>query len=573
MKNRFTFSLVAAGFALTGCRSPDIESVLPEMAPPEAWATQLNSDEKLASDKLAVWWTQFDDEILWRLVQRSLDENLNLQVAAARVEESLALRGIAAGERVPMVNGSAGVFDIDQSLLEGGASYTGYSVGFDASWELDLWGRIQKTVDAADANVQASVEDLRGVRSLIASQVVSGYITLRELQLRQKLAIGNIERQRETLKLTQGRFESGLVPQLDVNQAVQNLSGTEAALPVLRQQEKEALRALEVLAGYAPGALEELLNKDQDVPIAEQAKLMDVPANVLRRRPDIRAAEQRLYAAALRVGVAQADLYPRISLSGTFAWQSDETGNLFDSSSISSSFGPSIFLPIFQGGRLRSQVDAAEAQALQIELTYKQTVLEALQEVENSLYAYQQEKIRLEKLNEGVVAGEATVVQVRSLYENGLVTFLNVLDAERNLASLQDSAAASLGQSSRNLVSVYQAFGGGWEAPDFKAPEKVVEQSRTELSENEAELFVVSKEDGLLTLKVEAYLSFDRVDEASQGMATQIEVKVSDSNVLPDLMPGERVRLSWTEIQVVEADRSFFEAKVSEAERLSPASP
>ncbi|MDF3129651.1 efflux transporter outer membrane subunit [Kiritimatiellaeota bacterium B1221] len=573
MKNRFTISLLATGFALTGCRSPDMASVVPKMEQPEGWATTLNSKEKLAAEELAVWWTQFDDEILWRLVQRSLDENLNLQVAAARVEESLALRGVAAGERVPLVNGSAAVMDINQSLLEGGVDYTGYSVGFDASWELDLWGRIKKTVDAADANVQASVEDLRGVRALIASQVVSGYITLRELQLRQELAISNIERQRETLKLTQGRFNSGLSPQLDVNQARQNLSGTEAALPSLRQQEKEALRALEVLAGYTPGSLEELLNENQEVPVASQAKLMDVPANVLRRRPDIRAAEQRLYAAALRVGVAEADLYPRISLSGTFAWQSDETGNLFDSSSISSSFGPSIFLPIFQGGRLRSQVDAAEAQALQIELGYKQTVLEALQEVENALYAYQQEQLRLEKLNEGVVAGEATVVQVRSLYENGLVTFLNVLDAERNLASLQDSAAASLGQSSRNLVSVYQAFGGGWDAPEFEAPEHVVEQSRTDVSENEAELFVESKAAGVLTLKIESYLRYTRMDEASQGMVDEIKVQMEDSEVLSHLLPGERVRIKWTEVEVVQAEQSFHEVEVNGVERLSPESP
>lgn len=579
MKNLLLHSLMLSGIVLTGCRSPDIESVLPEHAEPDGWVTPITSEEKLASEQLAVWWTQFDDELMTRLVQRSLDENLDLQNAAARVQEAFALRGIAAGERVPQVNGSAGVFETNLSDLNGGAaregSFTAYNLGFDASWELDLWGRIKKTVDAADASAQASIEDMRGLRALIASQVASAYITLRELQLRQELTKENINRQQETLKLTQGRFDAGLVPQLDVNQAIQNLSITEATLPQLRQQEMQTLRALEVLAGLVPGELQDTLLQGNRVPIVDQALLHDMPVNVLRRRPDLRAAEQRLYVAALTVGVAKAEIYPRISLSGSFAWEASDSGDLFGSRSVSSNFGPRMYIPIFQGGRLRSQVDAAQARALQAELTYKQSVLEALQEVENALHSYQQEQLRHEKLREGVVAGEATVLQVRSLYENGLVTFLNVLDAERNLTTLQDQAAASLGQSSRNLVSVYRAFGGGWDAPEFEAPEIKLEQIRTELSENEAELFVVSTVDGVLTLKVDDYVQFTRLDEASEGMADQIEftLEAANNERLADLLPGERVRLIWTEIQVIEGAKIFGEVEVYDVERLSPQSP
>jgi NodT family efflux transporter outer membrane factor (OMF) lipoprotein len=416
---------------------------------------------------------------------------------------------------------------------------------------------------------------MRGLRALIASQVASAYITLRELQLRQELTKENINRQQETLKLTQGRFDAGLVPQLDVNQAIQNLSITEATLPQLRQQEMQTLRALEVLAGLVPGELQDTLLQGNRVPIVDQALLHDMPVNVLRRRPDLRAAEQRLYVAALTVGVAKAEIYPRISLSGSFAWEASDSGDLFGSRSVSSNFGPRMYIPIFQGGRLRSQVDAAQARALQAELTYKQSVLEALQEVENALHSYQQEQLRHEKLREGVVAGEATVLQVRSLYENGLVTFLNVLDAERNLTTLQDQAAASLGQSSRNLVSVYRAFGGGWDAPEFEAPEIKLEQIRTELSENEAELFVVSTVDGVLTLKVDDYVQFTRLDEASEGMADQIEftLEAANNERLADLLPGERVRLIWTEIQVIEGAKIFGEVEVYDVERLSPQSP
>ena len=209
-----------------------------------------------------------------------------------------------------------------------------------------------------------------------------------------------------------------------------------------------------------------LLAEALPVPLPEHVKLNDVPADVLRRRPDLRAAEQRFLAAAARVGVAEAELYPRISLSGSFAWEASESGDLFNSNSLATSYGPSFLLPIFQGGRLRAQVTAAESRAIQAELSFKQSILRALQEVENALKNYQQEQLRRKKLNEGVAAAQTTVVQVHSLYENGLVDFLNVLDAERNLAAIQDEAAASLGKSSRDLVAVYRALGGGWDDPD-----------------------------------------------------------------------------------------------------------
>ena len=564
--------------ALTGCRSvSSTDWETPAHPVPDAWNSQLPEDELIAAQDLAVWWTQFEDETLTRLVQRSLDENLDLKNAAARVEEAFAIRGIAAGERVPQVSGSAGAFTTRLSDSEGGANgdrtFTAYSLGFDASWELDLWGRIRNSVDAADASARATIEDMRGVRALIAAQVTSGYITLRELQLRQALLIENITRQKDTLKLTQGRFDVGLVPQLDVNQAKVNLSRTEAALPQLVQQESEIIHALEILAGLAPGELASLLTAEAPVPLPAEENLQDLPANVLRRRPDLRAAEQRLFAAASNVGVARADLYPRVSLSGSFAWKASESGELFSGNSVSSNFGPGVYIPIFQGGRLRSQLDAAESRALQTELSYRQQVLEALGEVEDALTAYQQEKQRLEKLNEGVTAAEATVKQVRSLYENGLVTFLNVLDAERSLADQQDQAAASLGQSSRNLVSVYRAFGGGWDAPAFVAPEKVAAQVQTPLSEVEAEMFVSEKVDGMVTLKLESPLNFTRLNEASEGMQQEIKVDISGNEVLEGLLPGERVLISWTEVSVEEGEVIFSEIQVEAVERLSPRSP
>ena len=456
-------------FLFSGCVKPTVSPMAPGAEVPTEWVSvPMDADERIAAQDLATWWTLFEDDQLTALVEQSLDANLDLATAAARVEETLALRGVAAGERVPSLNGNAGLFETRLNDASGGVDgsrdFRFSSVGLDASWEIDLWGRIRKTVQAADASAQASLEDFRGVKASITAQVVTRYVSLRELQLRETLAKENITRQQETLELTKGRFDAGLVPQLDVNQAKLNLARTEAILPQLQQQQAETLRALEILVGQVPGALAETLSASADVPAPDPATLQDLPANVIRRRPDLRSSEQQVLAAAARVGVARADLLPRISLSGSFAWEARDGNDLFSGDSLGYSIGPSLLMPLFQGGRLRSQLDAAQSRAVQAELQYRQQVLEALGEVENALTAYQQEKARSEKLTAGVEAAQSTVVQVRSLYENGLVTFLNVLDAERNLAAVQDQAAASLGQTSRNLASVYRAFGGGWES-------------------------------------------------------------------------------------------------------------
>jgi NodT family efflux transporter outer membrane factor (OMF) lipoprotein len=534
----------------------------------------MDEGERLAAEELAVWWTQFEDEQLTGLVQRSLDANLTLAAAAARVEETLALRGVAAGERVPSVNGTAGLFERRLSDASGGVDgnrdFTFSSVGIDASWELDLWGRIRRTVEAADATAQAGLEDFRGVRASIAAQVVVNYLRLRELQLRQQLAEENIARQQETLTLTQGRFDAGLVPKLDVEQAALNLARTEAVLPRLRQSEAETLRALEILSGNQPGALMQELGAHREVPLPESSNLRDLPANIIRRRPDLRSAEQQLLAAAARVGVARAELYPRISLTGSFAWEARDGGDLFGGDSLGYSVGPGLLMPVFQGGRLRSQVDAAEARATQAELSYRQQVLEALGEVENALTAYQQEQIRLGKLQDGVNAAETTVVQVRSLYENGLVTFLNVLDAERNLAAVQDEAAASLGQTARNLAGVYRAFGGGWDAPEFEEMSGQQTETRTVLSTQTAVVALQEKGDKVWTFTVVQVDSFTRSDPAASGMVDTLELPENQlPPALADLLPGERARLTWREEQIRSQTGVRTEPVPVSAERLS----
>jgi len=433
---------------------------------PAAW-NAVPAPEPEAPFHLATWWTLFEDPALTALVEEAFDANLDLRLAVERVEEAAALRAVAAGGRLPAVNGSGAVVQTRLSDASGGGvggrSFTFNTLGLDASWELDLWGRIRQTVRAADAATLSALESSRQARALLAAQVAASYLTLRELQLRQTLAEENAARQLETLTLTQGRFDAGLVPKLDVHQAELNLARTRAVLPRLTQQRQATLRTLEVLTGRQPGTLEARLRDSAPIPMPDGIERVELPADVIRRRPDLRAAEQDLLAAADRVGVAKAELYPRLSLSGSFAFEARETGDLFGGNSVATKFGPFLSVPLFQGGRLRAQVNAAESRARQADLRYRQLVLRALEDVENALTAYREETRREQTLQEGVDASATTVLQVRSLYENGLVTFLNVLDAERNLAAIQDEAAASLGQSARNLAAVYRAFGGGWE--------------------------------------------------------------------------------------------------------------
>lgn len=433
---------------------------------PAAW-NAVPAPEAEPDSQLATWWTLFEDPALTTLIEEAFDANLDLRLAVERVEEAAALRAVTAGARLPAVNGSGALVQTRLSDAAGGAvgdrSFTFNTLGLDASWEIDLWGRIRQSVRAADAAALSAVENSREFRALLAAQVAAGYLTLRELQLRQTLAEENVARQQETLTLTQGRFDAGLVPKLDVHQAEVNLARTRAVLPRLTQQRQATLRSLEVLTARQPGTLDAHLNTPAPIPMPEGIERIELPVDVIRRRPDLRAAEQDLLAAASRVGVAKAELYPRLSLSGSFAFEARESSELFDGNSVATKFGPFLSVPLFQGGRLRAQVDAAESRARQADLRYRQLVLRALEEVENALTAYREETLRGKTLQEGVDASTTTVLQVRSLYENGLVTFLNVLDAERSLAAIQDEAAASLGQSARNLATVYRAFGGGWQ--------------------------------------------------------------------------------------------------------------
>ncbi len=460
-------ALSVSMLAWTGCQTAS-RYERPDLDMPDTWQ-DVESPQQLddGGQSLQVWWNQFGDADLSALIDRALSDSLTLQTAALRIEEAMALRGVAAGERVPGLNGSGAAQTARLSDAEGGAlrdsrSVESYRVGLDASWELDLWGRIGQSVRAADAAVGVAVEDYRDALVILAGEVAHQYFVVRELQQRMVFLSANIAAQEDTLRMTQGRYDAGLAPALDVHQAELNLTSSQAALLPLRVQLALAFNRLAVLTGQQPGAIELPVREQWEEAVPDFGLAVGVPADLLNNRPDVRRAEQQLLAQTARLGVARTDLLPRISLSGTFALQAEEVGDLGGSGSLSYRLGPTFFWPLFQGGRIRSNIDAVESRVEQAILQYRQVVLTAMEDVESGLVSYQLERDRYALLQRSVAAAERSVEQVQTLYANGLVPFLNVLDAERSLVQQHDQLAQSRGQIYRGIVQVYRALGSGW---------------------------------------------------------------------------------------------------------------
>lgn len=461
--------VLTASLVFSGCMmGPDYRR--PETAGPDGWQSFAADPDNGETADLSQWWTYFNDENLDRLIQQVTTNNLDLKTAAARIQEASALRGVASGDWFPQVNGSAAAASTRLSDVSGGALVEDrkpdlYNVGIDASWELDLWGRIRRSVESADASLQASVEAYRDTMVVLFAEVANAYLSTCELQMRISLARKNIENQKDTLDLTTGRYDAGLVPAMDVQQSDLNLARTESSLPSLEQQLAASYNRLAVLTGRTPQELRSELGHIAQVPSPDFSVLEDLPTDILRQRPDVRQAEQQLIAQSAQIGVAKADLLPRISLSGSFALESYHIGDLGDSGSQAWQFGPSLRWSLFQGGRIRNNIRAEEARTEQAVFQYQQAVLLALEDVENAFVSYRQERDRLEYIRRSVSAASQYTRQVNTLYENGLVTFLNVLDAERSLAEQEDSMAQSAGQLSRNIVGIYRSLGGGWLIP------------------------------------------------------------------------------------------------------------
>jgi NodT family efflux transporter outer membrane factor (OMF) lipoprotein len=459
----------------------------PVVEVPDVWQESSTAQVAQGEAPLQTWWDVFEDPKLTDLIQRAETSNLDLQQAVWRIEEARALRGIAKGALLPSVQGSGDLSRENPSANvvpseELADAQNFFALGLDAAWELDVFGRLRRGVEASTASMEASVEDYRDVLVTLLAEVAFSYLELRTLQLRIDYAEANVRLQQETLQITHDRFDAGLVSQLDITQAESNLANTEARIPSLRAGATAALNRLAVLLGEAPGTLDAELGTASDIPVPPPQITVGLPTELLRQRPDVRRAERQLAAQTALIGVRTADLYPRFSLFGFLGLQSTDLGDLFEGGSGTGGFGLPIRWNIWQGGRIRNAIKAEEARTEQALLAYEQSVLRALEEVENAMVNYYQERLRRDKLLEAVTASERSVELVQTQYMAGLTNFQNVLDTQRSLFNQQDELAASEGLLVQGLVALYKSVGGGWN-PDDLPP--VLEPRLHEVSDKE----------------------------------------------------------------------------------------
>ena len=455
---------------ITGCSvGPDYEE--PEFALPDAWENAAAADTSGAAP-LASWWAAFGDTLLDGLIAEARTASPDLAAAVGRIREAHGYLRVAGGDRWPQIQGQG---DWSRTKLpENGAGglapvnpASNWEFGLGASWEIDLFGRVRRQVEAADANLQASVEDYRDVLVTLYADVAAAYVEVRALQERLTYANQNAASQRETLDLVEARLDAGLVPALDVARARSNLANTLATIPQLETSLEVARNQLAILLGRVPGSLDARLEWNAGaIPAPATVIAAGLPAELLRRRPDVRRSERRLAGQTARIGVATADLYPRFSLTGAVGLSGPTLDALGPSESVGWSLVPGFSWNLFTGGKIRGLIEAEEGKTEQALAAYEKTVLGALAEVENTLTALRQEEIRLERLATAVEASQESVELVHTQYLSGLTDFQSYLDAQRSLTSQQDQYATSQGRVVTNLIQLNRALGGGWSLAD-----------------------------------------------------------------------------------------------------------
>ena len=454
--------LTLAPLLLAACAvGPDYET------PDTAAAEFLNTTSAglITAPVEAEWWRQFGDPVLEDLVTRSLAGSPDLRIAEARVAEARALFSEQRLDYAPTVTTHAGFSRQDSPVPQTGSlvpvTYDVYDLGFDAAWEVDVFGRVRRGVEAAQANAEAAEADYRAAQVRLAAEVAREYFELRGAQQRLDVALANLENQRESLRLTRVRLELGAGQELDVASATARLAQTEALVPPLAAAGKRAAYRLAVLLGERPGELDAAL-----VPTEADARVAAIhigdAADLLRRRPDVQSAERQLAAQTARIGVATADLFPTLSVTGFVGFVSGTSSSLFDEGSDAWFVTPRLDWAAFDIGSARARVRAAEAGADAALARYEQTVLLALEETENAFVAYAEEQKRLASLVESAAASRRAAELARIQYREGAVDFLRLLDAESTVLEAEDAVTAAETSLNTNAVAIYKALGGGW---------------------------------------------------------------------------------------------------------------
>lgn len=469
---------VAIGLFLAGCAvGPDYEA--PTSDVPEEWRyVELSAD----TAEHAEWWTTFGDATLNAVVERARNQNLSLRVAGLRILESRALLGINKGLLFPQqqqINGELVAVDIsDNAPNVAGAdrNYNDATLSFDLTWELDFWGRFRRGIDAAEAFLERDMANYADVLVLLTAEAAQTYISIRLLEERLRLARENEAAQLRALEISTVLFENGVTTELDVVQARTILESTRASIPALESGLRQTRNALAVLLGEPPGAVDSLVAGPGSIPSAPAALAVGIPAELLRRRPDVRAAERLLAAQSALTGVAAADLYPRFGLAGSVGFQSSdannpitggpELGDLFDSASSNGFLGPFMSWNVLNYGRIRNNIRVEDARFQQLLIGYRDTVLRALAESDNAIVAFLNARTQTEHLARSVDAAQRSVELSTIQYREGDTDFNRVVIALQAAILQQDQLAQSQGAIALNLVTLYRALGGGWQSFD-----------------------------------------------------------------------------------------------------------
>jgi len=462
--------VVGVAVTLTGCAAVGPDYVRPELEVLDTWSTPQANGIEPVQPSFSDWWTAFNDPLLNDLVAMARLQNNSLEIAGLRVLEAQAILGIAIGNQYPQSQFTTGgvTYVSPSEVGASAADFRTYDLSANVTWELDFWGRFRRGVEAADAALQASVADFEDLLTLLTAQVVDTYVVIRTTEERLRIAQQNIEIQERSYTIASVLFENGETSQLDVQQALTLLLGTRASIPGLEQALRQARNALTVLLGHPPGTLDELLDREGEIPVLPASVAIGVPADLLRQRPDVRRAESLAVAQNAQVGGAQADLYPSFSLSGSLGAESGGTQGggleeLFSSDAVSFAAGAGFVWPFFNYGRIKNNVRVEDARLQQTLIAYQETVIQAAREVEDAIAAYDSNRRQGDILDQTVRSAELSNELSLIRYSEGFSEYQRVLDSQRALFTQQDRYARNRGDVVRGLISLYKALGGGWQ--------------------------------------------------------------------------------------------------------------
>jgi NodT family efflux transporter outer membrane factor (OMF) lipoprotein len=486
-------ALPLIGFLLSGCAMVGPDYIKPPPAPQQkTWIEQKDPMIKTEPADLSNWWEVFGDPVLDSLVDQAYQQNLPLRIAGLRILQARAQLGIASGNLYPQQQqGSGGIhrrrisknrlnFPTDIKNLVNDSINT-YDLAFDAFWELDFWGKFRRNVESGLGALEASIASYDDALVSLTAEVARTYVAIRTFEERLEIARENVKIQERSLQIAEARFKGGEVTELDVAQARALLNSTLSLIPRLSRDVRQAKNALSILLGKVPSEIDEILGGPKPIPAVPAELAVGVPAELLRRRPDIRLAERQLAAQSPLIGVAKSELYPAFSLGGTIGLSSLNSSDLFDSNSITGRAGVSFTWNILNYGRIKNNVRVQDARFQEFAVNYQNTVLRAAQEVEDAMVGFLRTKEEARFLSSSVQAYKRSVELSMIQYREGLVDYQRVLDTQRFLTRSQETYIASKGDVVINLVAMYKALGGGWQIREGK--DFVPEHIRVEMAQ------------------------------------------------------------------------------------------